>query len=249
MRFEDMKVKDIELAIRYTPDITHWVAQKRKTHIIGINLSGKEWHDFGYQHVMLEGTGVFFFNARDDFSVQVLEKGLSFSVHFTTYEEVDTDTFFVKTADVSELFGLLERIERQIALSADGTHMLRSDFYKLCAGIDAVRKKSYVPADPRMTRAEEFIKLHFREQDCLSALYAQERLSRRQFDEIFKKRFDKTPARYITLQKVAYAKQLLKMPHLSIMEVSERCGFSDVYYFSKVFKKETGDTPTDFRRN
>ena len=249
MRFEDMKVKDIELAIRYTPDITHWVAQKRKTHIIGINLSGKEWHDFGYQHVMLEGTGVFFFNARDDFSVQVLEKGLSFSVHFTTYEEIDTDTFFVKTADVSELFGLLERIERQIALSGNGTHALLSDFYKLCAAIDAVRKKSYAPADPRMTRAEEFIKLHFREQDCLAALYAQERISRRQFDEIFKKRFDKTPARYITLQKVAYAKQLLKMPHLSIMEVSERCGFSDVYYFSKVFKKETGSTPSDFRRS
>ena len=249
MRFEEMKVKDIELAIRYTPDITHWVAQKRKTHIIGINFSGKEWHDFGYQRMMLEGTGVFFFNARDDFSVQVLEKGLSFSVHFTTYEEVDTDTFFVKTADVSELFGLLERIERQIALSADGTHILFSDFYKLCAGIDAVRKKSYAPVDPRMTRAEEFIKLHFREQDCLVVLYAQERISRRQFDELFKKRFDKTPSRSITLQKVAYAKQLLKMPHLSMVEVAERCGFSDVYYFSKVFKKETGSTPSDFRRS
>ena len=249
MRFEDMKVKDIELAIRYTPDITHWVAQKRKTHIIGINLSGKEWHDFGYQQFMVEGTGVFFFNARDDFSVQVQEKGLSYSVHFTTYEEIETDTFFVKAADVSELHQLLERIERQIVLSDDGAHALFSDFHKLCAGIDAVRKKSYAPADPRMTRAEEFIKLHFREQDCLAALYGREKITRRQFDELFKKRFGKTPARYITLQKVAYAKQLLKMPHLSIMEVSERCGFSDVYYFSKVFKKETGDTPTDFRRN
>ena len=53
MRFEDMRVKDIELAIRYTPDITHWVARNRRTHIIGINLSGREWHDFGYQEVML----------------------------------------------------------------------------------------------------------------------------------------------------------------------------------------------------
>ena len=249
MRFEDMKVKSIDLAIRYTPDITHWVAQNRKTHIIGINLSGRELHDFGYQRIMLEGTGVFFFNARDDFSVQVLEKGLSFSVHFTTYEEVETDTFFVKSVDVSDLSQLLERIERQIALAGDGTHALFSDFHKLCAGIDAVRKKSYAPVDPRMTRAEEFVRLHFREQDCLAALYAGERISRRQFDEIFKRHFDKTPARYILLQKVAYAKQLLKMPHLSMVEVAERCGFSDVYYFSKVFKKETGRTPSDFRRN
>ena len=75
-----------------------------------------------------------------------------------------------------------------------------------------------------------------------------EKLSRRQFDELFKKRFHKTPARYIMLEKIEYAKQLLQMPHLSIMEVAERCGFSDVYYFSKVFKKETGTTPTSFRK-
>ena len=249
MRFEDMRVKDIKLAIRYTPDITHWVAKNRHTHIIGINLSGKEWHDFGYTQMMLEGTGVFFFNVRDDFEVRVLEKGLSYSVHFTTYEEIESDTFFVKTADVSALFQLLERIERQIALAGDGTHALFSDFYKLCAGVDAVHKKSYAPADPRMLRAEEYIKLHFREEGCLSALYASEKLSRRQFDELFKKRFDKTPARYIALQKAEYAKQLLKMPHLSISEVAERSGFSDVYYFSKFFKKETGSTPSGFRHS
>ncbi len=248
MKFEDMRVKDIKLAIRYSPDISHWVAKNRHTHIIGINLSGREWHDFGYQQVMLEGTGVFFFNARDDFAVRVLEKGLSYSIHFTTFEPIESDTFFIKTADVIDLYHLLERIERQIALSGSGTHALFSDFYKLCAGVDAVRRKSYTPADPRMLAAEEYIKLHFQNADCLSSLYTREKLSRRQFDELFKKQFQKTPARYITLQKIEYAKELLRMPHLSVMEVAERCGFSDVYYFSKVFKKETGSTPTDFRK-
>lgn len=248
MKFEDMRVKEIKLAIRYSPDISHWVAKNRRTHIIGINLSGREYHDFGYQQLMLEGTGVFFFNARDDYTVRVLEKGFSYSVHFTTYEEIESDTFFVKTADVSALFHLLERIERQIALAGNSTHTLFSDFYKLCAGIEAVHQKSYVPTDPRMLRAEEYIKLHFQDKDCLATLYAGEKLSRRQFDELFKKRFDKTPSRYIILQRIEYAKQLLKMPHLSIMEVAERCGFSDVYYFSKVFKKEMGETPSSFRK-
>ena len=232
MKFENMRVKEIKLAIRYSTDSLHWVAKNRRTHIIGINLSGREWHDFGYQQMMLEGTGVFFFNARDDYTVRVLE----------------SDTFFIKTADVSDLYHLLERIEHRIALDEEGTHALFSDFYKLCAGIDAVRRRSYAPADPRMLRAEEYIKLHFRDEHCLAALYDSERLSRRQFDALFKNRFHKTPARYITLQKIEYAKQLLRMPHLSVMEVAERCGFSDVYYFSKVFKKETGETPSSFRK-
>ena len=68
------------------------------------------------------------------------------------------------------------------------------------------------------------------------------------FAELFKLHFHQTPSRYITLQKLEYAKQLLATPHLSVMEISELCGFSDVYYFSKVFKAQTNQTPSAYRK-
>ncbi len=248
MKFEDMKIKDIKLAIRYCPDLSRWVAKNRSTHIIGINLSGKELHDFGYQKIMIEGTGIFFFNCRDDYAVEVLEKGLSYSIHFTTYEPVETDTFFIKTANVTEFYRILERIEKQLALSNGGGHLSYSDFYRLCAGFEEIRQKDYSPTDGRMLQAEEYIKLHFREIDCLRALYQSADISRRHFDTLFKKQFDMTPSRYILLQKIEYSKQLLQTPNLSIMEVAELCGFSDVYYFSKVFKAQTNLSPAAFRK-
>lgn len=51
---------------------------------------------------------------------------------------------------------------------------------------------------------------------------------------------------YITSRKIALAKELLAIGGITIHEVSERCHFSSVSYFSKVFTKETGMTPQEY---
>ncbi len=50
-------------------------------------------------------------------------------------------------------------------------------------------------------------------------------------------------------RRTAAAKKALGSFGGSIKQVAEACGFSDLYYFSKVFKNETGVSPTEFRRN
>ena len=44
------------------------------------------------------------------------------------------------------------------------------------------------------------------------------------------------------------AKKLLSEPELSIREAADKSGFCDVYYFSRIFRKRVGMTPSDFRR-
>jgi stage V sporulation protein D (sporulation-specific penicillin-binding protein) len=44
------------------------------------------------------------------------------------------------------------------------------------------------------------------------------------------------------------AKKLLGTKELSLAEISAVSGFADVYYFSKLFKKETGLSPTEYRK-
>ena len=205
MKFEDMKIKDIQLVIQYQSDLKRWVAKDRRTHIIGINLSGRELHDFGYQRFTVEDTCIFFFNRRDDYAVEVFEKGVSYSIHFTTYEPIETDTFCIKVANVTEFYHLLEKIERETARKNGGAHLAASYFYKLCDGFEAIRQKAYLPTDKRMTKACEYIELHFREPDCLATLYRSSAMSRRHFDALFKKHLDQTPLHYITTQKISYA--------------------------------------------
>lgn len=52
----------------------------------------------------------------------------------------------------------------------------------------------------------------------------------------------------MTYLKIKSAKELLKYEKISVSLAGELSGFSDMYYFSKAFKKETGLTPTEYRK-
>lgn len=66
------------------------------------------------------------------------------------------------------------------------------------------------------------------------------------FSELFKKRFNMSPVRFVTKMRIDYAKELLVTNRRSISEIAEMCGFANTYYFSEVFKKETGFAPSKY---
>jgi AraC-like DNA-binding protein len=52
---------------------------------------------------------------------------------------------------------------------------------------------------------------------------------------------------FIVTKKIALAKQLLEEP-LSVTQVCERCGFGDYSNFIRTFKKNTGISPLQWRK-
>ena len=67
----------------------------------------------------------------------------------------------------------------------------------------------------------------------------------------FRKRFlactGKTPTKYITDLKIEKAKELLKSSDITIEAIVTQLGFYDSAHFHKVFKRECGISPSDFR--
>ena len=64
----------------------------------------------------------------------------------------------------------------------------------------------------------------------------------------FKKEYGRTVIDYLSELRIGEAKKLLSSTTLSINEISDAIGFYDQSYFSKVFSKEVGLTPSDFRK-
>ncbi len=63
----------------------------------------------------------------------------------------------------------------------------------------------------------------------------------------FEKQVGTSPLKYLAHIRLRYAKQLLIEGDLLVSEISERCGYSNPYYFTNVFKEKFAITPTAFR--
>lgn len=96
--------------------------------------------------------------------------------------------------------------------------------------------------------AKDIIERRFRDQLTVADLAAAVHLSRAYFIRSFKSRFGSPPIAYLLSLRVRAAKNLLRNTNLLCRDIALRTGFEDEYYFSKMFKKITGLTPTAFRK-
>jgi AraC-like DNA-binding protein len=66
---------------------------------------------------------------------------------------------------------------------------------------------------------------------------------------IFKNAYGVTPYTYILDKKISLAKKLLSDTNLTVKQISDKLCFADEYYFSNLFKKKVGVTPSAFRKS
>ena len=67
------------------------------------------------------------------------------------------------------------------------------------------------------------------------------------FCKLCKQCFNKNFTSYLTEYRVVEAKRMLAMPTVNVKDIGRAVGYSDSNYFAKVFKRITGQSPTEYR--
>jgi transcriptional regulator GlxA family with amidase domain len=67
------------------------------------------------------------------------------------------------------------------------------------------------------------------------------------FRRTFREHTGASPHQYRLHLKISAARELLRSTDLRVKEISYRCGFDDEQYFCRIFKRQTGNTPVEFR--
>ena len=67
------------------------------------------------------------------------------------------------------------------------------------------------------------------------------------FRRMFRQYTGLAPAQYIAQLKIQKAKEMLSVSNKTIKEIAVDLGFESIDYFSTQFRKQTGQTPTQFR--
>lgn len=93
----------------------------------------------------------------------------------------------------------------------------------------------------------KFMTEHLEEHLSLKELAAESKLSIPHFTHMFKKATGYSPIDYYLRLKIQLACQHLDLTDHSIKEISHRLGFQDPYYFSRLFKKIMGCSPSQYR--
>lgn len=101
----------------------------------------------------------------------------------------------------------------------------------------------------RLTDIFSYIDNHLYQNIHVSDLAEQMCLSSDHFTRIFKQISGMSPIQYIQAKRIERAQTLLLASRLSIKEIAETVGIPNLSQFSKLFTKETGHSPREYRDN
>ena len=192
--------------------------------------------DAGYVHNTLDYLNNFYNNSDEQHE---------WKLQFTQYHFANDDEV---TGLINKLIRVCSGTDRSKNIFADLNlkelliRLVQSQHLKqVCAESDSSNNQS------RLHYVLNYIHEHLTEKIAVDALSRKAYLSRNVFFKWFREQFGITPLDYINQERIKLAKQLLANRQNNVHTVSDLCGFSDVNYFVRLFKKMEGITPKAYK--
>ncbi len=90
---------------------------------------------------------------------------------------------------------------------------------------------------------------HLHEPLTVKDLAAKFSLSADHFSRVFQQKFGMRPSKYIQTVRIERSETLLLTTKNTLAQIAEKTGWESVSYYTRIFKKVTGKTPGQFRKN
>ena len=157
-----------------------------------------------------------------------------------------------------ELFILISRMLHDLGISDERPQipnesediqvMMEKGKSHLVAIVQQVQVWRNNHAKGMLHKAKEYIEHHYDDSITLELVAEYVELSPFYLSKLFKDRFGMTFIDYVTEVRINHAKKEMMDPGRSLKEICYTVGYKDPNYFSRVFKKITGLSPTEYRK-
>jgi AraC-like DNA-binding protein len=116
--------------------------------------------------------------------------------------------------------------------------------------VEAMRQMLVPPTEPKefVAAAIAYLRQHLHEPVGMADLVRHVGFSRARMFDMFKAQTGLTPNDYLQRMRIEKAQEQLRQTKLSVTEIGLAVGFSSAQYFSTVFARYTGVSPTRFRK-
>lgn len=187
-----------------------------------------------------------------DFTGELFESRLSDPLRNSKNYCIIMNTLFRKAAEQGGVHPIyLDQLSSQFAARIEqlpSLEKLKALMLDMCVGYcKLVRKHAARQYSPLVQKAVVMIEGDPSAELTLHYLAGKLNVSNAYLSAAFKKETGLTVTAYIRKTRMALARRLLRHTNLQVQTVALHCGIVDVQYFSKLFKEDTGKTPTQFR--
>jgi AraC-like DNA-binding protein len=225
-------------------------------------INGNGWFTFKNERIEISTGNVIIYKPNEPqfYSYYYKQKPELYWIHFTgsiipeTLKKLSlwqSSAFFVgKNAECMELF-------KKIMFELN-TRKLSFEFYTsayLLELLSCFSRLASANKDDTLSMFDDINKVIMQmhstyNKNCEINVFAKEcNLSKSRFSHKFKSYTGKTPTQYLTQIRINEAKYHLSYSSQTISEISFIVGYENPLYFSRIFKKETGMSPRNFRKS
>jgi len=186
------------------------------------------------------------------FSANLFEKRAADPLRNAQNYTIIMNTLLRKAAERGGVHPIhIDRVSSEVAMKIESmssisqTKELMMDIFRTYC--ELVREKSMKELPPIVKQTVLIIESDLSADLSPRLLAAQQGVSLGYLSSIFKKATDLTISEYVRQKRMEYAAYLLRNTNLQVQTVALHNGIMDVQYFSKLFKRQIGMTPTEYR--
>lgn len=254
-----LDIRSIRVAHEYTLDRVRKCAYPhgRGTYGLVMGLEGRaEFRFSGGERVTLEAGEWMLISPSAAYAIANEEAFRHYTINFELHEESSSPLSALvapgrppcRTTDAAE--HALRRLvgiwgQKRAGYEMEAVGCLYEVFFHLFA--EDSRREGAV--GHRLAPAREHIEKYFDRPITLSELAYLADMSETHLRREWKKHFSESPLQYRDRLRLAHAKELLLTGYYTVSEIAEKCGFEDVSYFVRFFRKKTGTSPGEFKKN
>lgn len=216
----------------------------RFAYAVAFCKSGRRIYEIDGKEYVHDKNTVIFLPKGATYNLRCTEDGVFYIFSFTCPPDHAFSQIFVQHIQSPDWYwSRIEKI-RNLFLFSPHSMKLMSLFYQLLSALsDESQRKDNIIA-----QSIAYMEENYSSPLLTNTLLAKKaKISEVYFRRLFIAKYGMTPKQYIIDIRIRLAKQLLSESDLSISQIAEQSGFSNVFQFCTSFKQKVGMTPTEYR--
>ncbi len=229
--------------------------KKRHSDCFVYILTGEADYLFGSKRMKAEPGNILYLSRNSEYKIEITHPDYSyyyFDFNFSDSDVIDYDCNVFKSDLVVPLeTDFISLYKKWHSGSIAEKTLCMSIVYRIYSEIINSSIYSYISPSRKadIDSALNMIQQNISNPDFnISDITSELGLSDVHFRRLFHKTHSMSPVKYLTFLRLEKAKDYLRNSELQIFEISEKCGFGSSYYFTRVFKADTGYTPSEYRK-